>query len=81
MTTEHVRPAVTGQDGRHLYTCPLCDAMCGLESEVTDGRIAGIRGNPDDVWSRGHLCPKGVSLGAVHEDPDPLRWSNRTTMT
>ena len=65
--------AATGQDGRHIYTCPLCEAMCGLEIEVADGRIAGIRGNPDDVWSRGHLCPKGVSLGAIHEDPDRIR--------
>jgi len=65
--------AATGQDGRHIYTCPLCEAMCGLEIDVADGRIAGIRGNPDDVWSRGHLCPKGVSLGAIHEDPDRIR--------
>jgi len=47
--------------------------MCGLEIEVADGRIAGIRGNPDDTWSRGHLCPKGTSLGAIHEDPDRIR--------
>lgn len=47
--------------------------MCGLEIQVSDGRVAGIRGNPDDVWSRGHLCPKGASLGAVHHDPDRIR--------
>ncbi|MBJ7398995.1 MAG: molybdopterin-dependent oxidoreductase [Mycolicibacterium sp.] len=47
--------------------------MCGLEIEVADGRIAGIRGNTDDTWSRGHLCPKGASLGAIHEDPDRIR--------
>jgi len=47
--------------------------MCGLEIEVADGRIAGIRGNSDDTWSRGHLCPKGASLGAIHEDPDRIR--------
>jgi anaerobic selenocysteine-containing dehydrogenase len=40
--------------------------MCGLEIHVDDGRVAGIRGNPDDTWSRGHLCPKGASLGAIH---------------
>jgi anaerobic selenocysteine-containing dehydrogenase len=73
VTTEHAQSAATGQDGRHLYTCPLCEAMCGLEIEVADGRIAGIRGNPDDTWSRGHLCPKGASLGAIHEDPDRIR--------
>lgn len=55
--------AGVGEDGRHLYTCPLCEAMCGLEIQVVDGRVASIRGNPDDVWSRGHICPKGASLG------------------
>ena len=58
---------------RHLRTCPLCEAMCGLDIRVQDGRVASIRGNRDDVWSRGHLCPKGVSLGAVHDDPDRIR--------
>jgi anaerobic selenocysteine-containing dehydrogenase len=63
----------TVEDGKHLRTCPLCEAMCGLEIHVEDGRVAGIRGNRDDVWSRGHLCPKGVSLGAIHDDPDRIR--------
>ncbi|CAN5382551.1 molybdopterin-dependent oxidoreductase [soil metagenome] len=65
--------APVGADGRHLYTCPFCEAMCGLEIQVDEGRVAGIRGNRDDVWSRGHLCPKGTSLGALHEDPDRIR--------
>jgi anaerobic selenocysteine-containing dehydrogenase len=62
-----------GVDGKHIRTCPLCEAMCGLEIHVGAGTVTGIRGNPDDVWSRGHLCPKGVSLGAVHHDPDRIR--------
>ncbi|QEN16703.1 molybdopterin dinucleotide-binding protein [Mycobacterium sp. ELW1] len=73
MTTEKIELAAIGQDGRHLYTCPLCEAMCGLEIQVSDGRVDSIRGNQDDVWSRGHLCPKGASLGAIHEDPDRIR--------
>ena len=47
--------------------------MCGLEIHVAEGRVTNIRGNHDDVWSRGHLCPKGVSLAAVHDDPDRIR--------
>lgn len=54
-------------------TCPLCEAMCGLRLQVADGHVESIRGNTDDVWSRGHLCPKGVSLGHLHHDPDRLR--------
>jgi hypothetical protein len=40
-----------------IAACPLCEAMCGLEIEVTrDGpepRIATIRGNKQDVFSKG----------------------------
>ena len=57
----------------HRMTCPLCEAMCGLRVEVTDNRVTSIRGNRDDVWSQGHLCPKGTSLGHIHDDPNRLR--------
>lgn len=67
----------TGEDGTHLRTCPLCEAMCGLEIHVEggpdNGKVTSIRGNRDDVWSRGHLCPKGTSLAALHDDPDRIR--------
>lgn len=62
-----------GEDGLHLYTCPLCEAMCGLKIQVEQGRVSDVRPNRDDVWSRGHICPKGASLGAVHDDPDRIR--------
>src|SRR5215212_2365915 len=54
-------------------TCSLCEAMCGLAIEVEDGRVVSIRGDEDDVLSRGHICPKGVALKDLHEDPDRLR--------
>jgi anaerobic selenocysteine-containing dehydrogenase len=60
-------------DGTHVRTCPLCEAMCGLRVSVEGGRVAKIRANEEDVWSRGHLCPKGTTLGELHHDPDRLR--------
>jgi len=55
-------------------TCPLCEATCGLEIEVTDdGGIGRIRGDRDDVFSHGFICPKGSTLKQLHEDPDRLR--------
>src|SRR5690349_18177089 len=53
--------------------CPLCVACCGLEIELRDGRVANIRGDEEDVFSAGYLCPKGVALKDLHEDPDRLR--------
>jgi len=54
-------------------TCPLCEATCGLEITVRDGRIARIRGDRDDVFSKGFICPKGSTLRQLHEDPDRVR--------
>jgi anaerobic selenocysteine-containing dehydrogenase len=54
-------------------TCPLCEATCGLEITLDNGCVAGIRGDKDDVFSKGYLCPKGAALGELHEDPDLLR--------
>ncbi len=60
-----------------IGVCNLCEAICGLRlgiEETTDGpRVTSIRGNPDDPLSRGHLCPKGVALADVYDDPDRLR--------
>ncbi|MEY2478302.1 MAG: hypothetical protein QOG87_3617 [Actinomycetota bacterium] len=58
----------------HYRTCPLCEATCGLEIEVKDdGSIGRIRGDRDDVFSKGFICPKGSTLKQLHEDPDRLR--------
>jgi anaerobic selenocysteine-containing dehydrogenase len=56
-----------------LGVCNLCEAICGLQVSVTDGRVTGVRGNPDDPLSRGHICPKGVAIADVYDDPDRLR--------
>ncbi|MFV0259617.1 MAG: molybdopterin-dependent oxidoreductase [Acidimicrobiales bacterium] len=59
-------------------TCPLCEAGCGLEITLkrrSDGTetVQRIRGDRDDVFSAGFLCPKGTTLGHLHDDPDRLR--------
>ena len=58
---------------KKIGVCNLCEAICGIEITLEGGRVTGIRGNPDDPLSRGHICPKGVALGDVHDDPDRLR--------
>jgi anaerobic selenocysteine-containing dehydrogenase len=66
--------ASTGEEVRtHYRTCPLCEAMCGLEIQTTGDRVTRVRGDRDDVWSKGYLCPKGASLGHLHHDPDRIR--------
>ena len=57
----------------HHRICPFCEACCGLEITVAEGRVKRIRGHAADVFSGGYLCPKGVALKDLHEDPDRLR--------
>jgi anaerobic selenocysteine-containing dehydrogenase len=58
-------------------SCSLCEASCGLSFEVAgepgDERIVSVRPDPDDVSSKGYVCPKGMAMAAVHHDPDRLR--------
>jgi anaerobic selenocysteine-containing dehydrogenase len=63
----------------HFRTCTLCEAICGLAIELEGERIVSIRGDRDDPFSRGHICPKGVALQDVHADPDRLRHPVRRT--
>ncbi|EJL85692.1 anaerobic dehydrogenase, typically selenocysteine-containing [Polaromonas sp. CF318] len=57
----------------HHRICPLCEACCGLELKVKAGKVISIRGHEADVFSAGYICPKGVALKDLHEDPDRLR--------
>jgi len=51
----------------------LCEATCGLEITLDGDQVTAVRGDPDDVFSHGFLCPKGVALKELHEDPDRIR--------
>ena len=69
MGTEHEHPATRTA----FRTCPLCEAGCGLEITVRDEQVVRIRGDRDDVFSKGYICPKGSTLKQLHDDPDRLR--------
>ncbi|GIZ11236.1 molybdopterin oxidoreductase family protein [Pseudomonas sp. NCCP-436] len=62
----------------HYRACHLCEAICGLaiETEVlVDGQvqIRSVRGDAEDAFSRGHICPKAVALQDIQNDPDRIR--------
>ncbi|PRC49252.1 hypothetical protein C6A85_75700, partial [Mycobacterium sp. ITM-2017-0098] len=48
-----------------LRICPLCEATCGLTLTIEDGHVTGARGDRDDVFSAGFICPKGASFGEL----------------
>ena len=47
--------------------------MCGVLVEVDGRRVRAVRGDPDDPFSRGHVCPKAAALADLHDDPDRVR--------
>ena len=55
-----------------LRICPFCEATCGLTLTIADGRVTGARGDHDDVFSAGFICPKGASFAELDNDPDRL---------
>ncbi|WP_417514609.1 molybdopterin-dependent oxidoreductase [Marinobacter sp.] len=63
----------------HYRTCNICEAMCGLEIKHKDGEILSIKGDHDDPFSRGHICPKAVALQDFYKDKDRLRKPVRRT--
>ncbi|WP_212629951.1 molybdopterin oxidoreductase family protein [Pseudomonas sp. KB-10] len=62
----------------HYRACHLCEAICGLAIETEtqpDGamQIRSIKGDAQDSFSRGHICPKAVALQDIQNDPDRIR--------
>ncbi len=49
-------------------TCPYCGVGCGVLIKTEDGRITGVRGDPDHPANYGKLCTKG---GALHLSAKP----------
>src|SRR5688572_11598701 len=63
----------TNETRTAIRTCPLCEAGCGLEITLRGDDIVRIRGDRDDVFSHGFICPKGSTLKQLREDPDRVR--------
>ncbi|MGW0562101.1 molybdopterin-dependent oxidoreductase [Streptomyces sp. NPDC003016] len=55
-----------------LRICPLCEATCGLTLTIEGTTVTGARGDRDDVFSHGFVCPKGAAFADLDADPDRL---------
>ncbi len=65
-------------DATHYRNCHICEAVCGIAITRGDQQLK-IRGDPDDPFSRGYICPKAAALQDIHHDPDRLRHPVRRT--
>jgi anaerobic selenocysteine-containing dehydrogenase len=61
----------------HTTYCRICPAHCGIDVEVSDGRVSRVRGDDAHPLTRGFTCSKGRRLGDLHSDPLRLRESQR----
>lgn len=57
----------------HYSTCTLCEAMCGIEVATKGRQILSIKGDKDNPFSQGHICPKASALKDLYDDPDRLK--------
>ena len=60
-------------------TCTLCEATCGIRVTIREGEAVRVEGDPDDPFSRGHICPKAHGMLDLQRDPDRLRRPIRRT--
>ncbi|MEP6922510.1 MAG: molybdopterin-dependent oxidoreductase [bacterium] len=63
----------------HYRACNLCEAICGIEITVQADQRLDIRGDKDDPFSLGYICPKAAALPDLHYDKDRLRHPVRRT--
>jgi anaerobic selenocysteine-containing dehydrogenase len=68
-----------GNNPLHYRNCNLCEAICGIEISVQADQRLDIRGDKDDPFSRGYICPKAAALGDLHYDKDRLKHPVRRT--
>lgn len=68
----------------HRTMCPMnCHpTLCGMLVDVEDGRVTGVRGDPDNPDSRGFLCLRGQATPEILDNPrrllHPQRRSGRS---
>ncbi len=56
------KPDTSEGEVRTIKTaCRACIANCGVIATVKNGRVVGLRGNPQDPMSKGRMCAKGLS--------------------
>jgi anaerobic selenocysteine-containing dehydrogenase len=56
----------------HYRTCPFCEATCGLEVTVEGDKVLSVKGDKEDVFSHGFICPKATGLKSLQDDPNRL---------
>ena len=52
--------------------CRICEALCGLEIDLQDGRAVDIRPDAEHPATAGFACIKGLQQHHMYSSPDRL---------
>ncbi|HWR68652.1 MAG TPA: molybdopterin oxidoreductase, partial [Desulfomonilia bacterium] len=58
--------------GTFRSICFECHSRCGVILEVENGKLAGVKGDPDHPHSHGYTCPKGRAAPEMIYHPDRI---------
>lgn len=58
---------------KHQSFCRICEALCGIEVTVEDGRITKIEPDASHVATQGFACPKGLKQHKMYDSPDRVK--------
>jgi anaerobic selenocysteine-containing dehydrogenase len=61
-------------DGWVNSTCGYCSVGCGMQLGVRNGKVVGVRGDPDHPVNQGKLCPKGLAEHYAIEAEDRAKY-------
>lgn len=64
------------KETQHTF-CRICEALCGLEVDVEDGRITDIRPDTEHVSTDGFACAKGLKQHKMYDSPDRLLYPQK----
>src|SRR5687768_4503557 len=67
------------KSAHHYRACNICEAICGIEISVEADGSLDIRGDHEDPFSRGYICPKAVALQDIYYDKNRLKHPVRRT--
>jgi len=57
--------------------CRICEALCGLEVDVEDGRVTDIRPDTSHIVTGGFACAKGLKQHKMYDSPDRLMYPSK----
>ncbi len=49
--------------------CPFCQSRCTYDAHIAGGKIKYLTGTPENEWTGGGMCPKGMSIVELMNSP------------